>query len=803
MIKLRKIYYFMIKIFIKFFIKSKIIPNTIFSKINIKDPVFYILYNHSIINLLILQKQCKKNNLPNPYHKIKIKYHIFDRYLFIYKKYFNKSSDNLIIKKIQDYIDNFYKYRVFNIKIIFVYMIFNRYPKKIYKINKKIFLIINIIKKFFSFFLIRKRNFIFFSTTSLDLSIIKKYQQDKDIAKKLLRLIRIYFLRKKNFFIGHDILSKKYLLNQLLKSQFVKKIIQHEKKIKKINHKYGIKDTKYIIKEMYADFSYFMIYITDLIMKLVIKRMYNKIHIFGKNYLYQLLKKKCEIIYLPCHRSHMDYLLLSYILYHQGFFLPYIAAGINLNFWPIGFIFRNLGAFFIRRTFTKNKLYSVIFREYLITLFKNNNSIEYFIEGGRSRTGKLLPPKKGILSIIIQAILQKRITSSVILVPIYISYDQVIEISSYVKELNGYIKKKEGFFQILKVLKKLKNFGDSYISFGKPLSLIKYLNSKVPNWRNINSFENTRINKSSKIINLVAKKVMISINEACVINAVNICVTILLSSKNNQLHRKKMIEHIKFYLQLFNKVLYLSSVISIIKNINANTLLNNVLKMKTHIYEKIFSKNNKIIFLKKAIFNNYYKNNIFHTLILPSLIISIIDKNKILSKEKLYFQIKLIYPILQNELFLCWNEKNLSFIIDAIINEFIKQKLLIFINHNIYPNKSKNLMIKSLSSIIEIILQRYMITLLLISLYPNIKKINLKIKSLYVAKNLAKFNNKYASELFDKEAIYSLIIMLYKKKYTDEKGNIKIKIIKKMYNIIIKLIKISEFIKIKKIISSI
>ncbi len=116
----------------------------------------------------------------------------------------------------------------------------------------------------------------------------------------------------------------------------------------------------------------------------------------------QLAHDGHEIVYVPCHRSHMDYLLLSYVLYHQGLVPPHIAAGINLNFWPAGPIFRRLGAFFIRRTFKGNKLYSTVFREYLGELFSRGYSVEYFVEGGRSRTGRLLDPKTGTLSMTIQ-----------------------------------------------------------------------------------------------------------------------------------------------------------------------------------------------------------------------------------------------------------------------------------------------------------------------------------------------------------------------------------------------------------------
>ena len=132
-----------------------------------------------------------------------------------------------------------------------------------------------------------------------------------------------------------------------------------------------------------------------------------------------------EIVYVPCHRSHMDYLLLSYLLYHQGLVPPHIAAGINLNFFPVGSIFRSWGAFFIRRTFKGNRLYSTIFREYLAELFYRGYSVEYFIEGGRSRTGRLLEPKTGMMSMTIQA-LQRGLTRPISIVPVYIGYEHVL-----------------------------------------------------------------------------------------------------------------------------------------------------------------------------------------------------------------------------------------------------------------------------------------------------------------------------------------------------------------------------------------
>ncbi len=137
------------------------------------------------------------------------------------------------------------------------------------------------------------------------------------------------------------------------------------------------------MEEIAANFSYEMIRLTDRILGFTWNRLYQGINVHNAECVRQLAHDGHELVYVPCHRSHMDYLLLSYVLYHQGLVPPHIAAGINhqglvpphiaaginLNFWPAGPIFRRLGAFFIRRTFKGNKLYSTVFREYLGELF--------------------------------------------------------------------------------------------------------------------------------------------------------------------------------------------------------------------------------------------------------------------------------------------------------------------------------------------------------------------------------------------------------------------------------------------------
>lgn len=177
------------------------------------------------------------------------------------------------------------------------------------------------------------------------------------------------------------------------------------------------------------------------------------------------------VVYIPSHKSHVDYLILSYMLYHHDLPCPLIAAGKNLSFWPMGPLFRRGGAFFIRRSFRGAVLYSRVFGEYVHRILEQGYSIEQFIEGGRSRSGKLLMPKLGLLSILLTA-LKNGACGDLIFVPVSIGYDRVLEEKSYLKEIEGRQKRPETVWQVIKARKFLKRrYGKVYLQFNTPISV--------------------------------------------------------------------------------------------------------------------------------------------------------------------------------------------------------------------------------------------------------------------------------------------------------------------------------------------
>ena len=187
------------------------------------------------------------------------------------------------------------------------------------------------------------------------------------------------------------------------------------------------------------------------------------------------LSQKGSLVLVPCHKSHVDYLILSYILFNHNMPCPHIAAGKNLSFWPLGPFFRAGGAFFLRRTFRGAVLYAKVFSEYIHKLLEEGFNLELFIEGGRSRSGKLLMPKLGFLTILLNAY-RNGACNDLIFVPVFIGYDQVLEEDAYLHELEGGKKEPENISQVLRARRFLKRrYGKIYINFHEAISLNQML----------------------------------------------------------------------------------------------------------------------------------------------------------------------------------------------------------------------------------------------------------------------------------------------------------------------------------------
>lgn len=197
---------------------------------------------------------------------------------------------------------------------------------------------------------------------------------------------------------------------------------------------------------------------------------------------FSALKKFAQrgsIVFVQCHKSHFDYLVSGFVLFIHQMAVPLFAAGKNLSFWPVGPLLRHGGAFFMRRTFQGSKLYTEVFAAYVKVIVEEQYNIKFYIEGGRSRTGKLLQPRMGLLTFLLRTV-EAGSLEDLCFVPTFIGYDLIPEESSYLKELTGVEKKKETFLGVIRAREMLKTrYGKVYLRFHDPLSFRDFCRTRL------------------------------------------------------------------------------------------------------------------------------------------------------------------------------------------------------------------------------------------------------------------------------------------------------------------------------------
>lgn len=328
-------------------------------------------------------------------------------------------------------------------------------------------------------------------------------EQSMTLRQKILAQVN----KHRQSITGPVLRSKEELKENILTSERLRNYMQEYAELRETPLYKVNKEASGYLDEIAAKYSPSIIKMFSWIVEWISKHMYD-----GFTVNHEVLNRvktmsiKGPLILVPCHKSHIDYMMLSYVLYHNNMPCPHVAAGKNLSFWPIGPLFRGGGAFFIRRTFKGAILYSKVFAEYVYKLLEHGFNVEFFIEGGRSRTGKLLQPKLGLLSILLNAY-KDGACDDLIFVPVFIGYDRVLEESAYLYELDGGQKKPESLMQVLKARKFLrKRHGRIYIMFHDPVSLKQYLSGNdLPRIENMTSKEFNTMCRSlgNKLVNAI------------------------------------------------------------------------------------------------------------------------------------------------------------------------------------------------------------------------------------------------------------------------------------------------------------
>ena len=497
--------------------------------------------------------------------------------------------------------------------------------------------------------------------------IFSQQKTSEHLVLKTDRLLRARFRKNRQAKIGPDISNKRTLIHAILNSSSVKQEIKKSSKgSKKIEKNQNQKAYKYAL-EICSDISYPVIYLYDKALNWFWNSRYDGLEIIGIEKINDLAVGN-SLIYTPSHRSHIDYLALSYELYTNNLMLPQIVAGKNLNLPILGRILRNGGAFFMRRSFGPNKLYSKVFFEHLRKLFQRGYSIEFFPEGGRTRTGRLLTPRPGIISMIIKSF-QDMDERDVKFLPISISYEKVLEGKSHLKESRGQKKKKESLTSIFSTIGDFRGYlGNAYLQFGEPIDLKTFLNENSPNWQEEEIDLNTDTEKKSwlfEVTPLLGNKIMTNINKATVVTSSSLFASAISDIVGDEIDKERLINRIEG----LKKVIEISKYSNLIKlpDISSKEILQKIRKLK--FYKSEGEKTLKMSKSEKNLME-FYKNNILHLLILQSYIFY--KSRKKITKVNLVNQFKEIVPQIKKDFFLdislSETEEKVSEILTALNN---------------------------------------------------------------------------------------------------------------------------------------
>ncbi|WPX86997.1 glycerol-3-phosphate 1-O-acyltransferase PlsB [Pseudomonas asiatica] len=566
------------------------------------------------------------------------------------------------------------------------------------------------------------------------------------------RLMRVHFRNLKTAVIGPDISHRRNLVKGLIHAPQVRLAIVDEAQRENLPLAKAEAQALRYGNEIASDYTYTAIRFLEVVLSWFWNKIYDGIKV---NHIEQVqgIAPGHEVIYVPCHRSHIDYLLLSYLLFRNGLTPPHVAAGINLNMPLVGNLLRRGGAFFMRRTFKGNPLYTAVFNEYLHTLYTKGFPVEYFVEGGRSRTGRMLQPRTGMLAITLRSFLRSSRTP-IVFVPVYIGYERVLEGRTYLGELRGASKKKESIFDIFKVFGALRQrFGQVYVNFGEPIRLAGFLDQQQPGWREQDHGPQYRPAWLNATTTRLGETVARHLNEAAAINPVNLVALALLSTSRLALDERALTRVLDLYLALLRQVPY--SPHTTLPDGDGQALIEHVRGMNLVAEQK--DALGRILYLDEgnAVLMTYYRNNVLHIFALPALLASFFLSSSRMSRELLGQYVHALYPYLQAELFLRWTPEQLDAVIDQWLAALVEQGLLrqdnaIYIRPA--PSSRQFVLLTLLARTITQTLQRfYMATSLLLNSGQNsLSAEELEDLCVMMAQRLSILHGLNAPEFFDK-----------------------------------------------------
>ncbi len=374
----------------------------------------------------------------------------------------------------------------------------------------------------------------------------RRHEGEEALVRKVRRSLLVFFYREEKVVEGPTLKPRHKVLEAVLGDPRVKRAIEAHARERGRSPDEAWRDAEKMFREIAANMNSTFLAVLNVIVSWIFRRMFASIEVSGIEKVAGYAKNH-PLVLVPSHRSYFDFMILSVLFYSNHLVPPHIAARENMGFGAFGFIFRRAGAFFLRRSFA-DPLYKEIFRGYVGHLVKEGFTQEFFIEGGRSRTGKTLAPRLGMLSWDVEAFLSCA-RRDLFFVPIAITYERLVEEGAMVDELEGGKKVEESTLGLIRARKFLqRRFGSVFVNFGEPISLAEALGARRERLAAGDSEEVEA--EKRQFVEALARRIVERINWATVVNATSVAACAVLAGPTRGLVRDELTRRMQLVVDL-------------------------------------------------------------------------------------------------------------------------------------------------------------------------------------------------------------------------------------------------------------
>ena len=684
-------------------------------------PICYVLHEQHLANLLVLDHECRRLGLPPALKPMRDDAFSAPRSYFFLSRNLrgnivpNPRVDHAAMLKAL--VRTAFADPRFDVQLVPVTLLWGREPGKQDSVLKALFAEtwqqVSTLRHLFAILIHGRHTVVRFNAPISLREVIGESRDESRALRKMGRILRVHFRRQREMALGPDLSHRRTQLRSLLNTPTVREAIFQEARTGSISVPDAQKKARDYAFEIASDYTYSVVRAFALFLTWVWNRVYNgvEVHNFER---VTTVAPGHGIIYVPCHRSHIDYLLLSYIIFTRGLMVPHIAAGANLNLPIVGSILRRSGAFFLRRKIKGDPLYTAVFLEYLHMMIDRGFPIEYFIEGGRSRSGRMLAPKAGILAMTVQSFVRSR-ARPLVFVPVYIGYEKLMEGKSHLAELNGRPKKSESLAGLIGAVRLLRrNFGKVHVNFGQPVALAEFLDARHPSWRE-DEFD-VQAPWLRRAVVATANALAGDINAVAVVNQVNLVALTLLSTPKHAADLRLLARQIEHVQCILAESPWADTIVPCDQP--AEAVIDYVIGLdmvQRHVHplgDMVRADETQAALLA------YFRNNVLHLLALPALLACLVSHNQSLTRQRARQAIHGIYGLLGADLFLPWQGEELDRVIDRAEDTLRRRGLILTDDGDTLcappPNSEASPELRQLGEIIRPTLERQFLTLALL-----------------------------------------------------------------------------------------